>query len=70
MLTDAEMEPMRYVRIRCPYCQATSPTVDQVEDPARRAMGDWWYDHRLTHLLRPIIEIAPAPIGSPDGGVS
>lgn len=52
---------MRYVRIRCPYCQATSPTVDLIHDIRREGMTAWWFDHRLGHILAPIIELAPRP---------
>lgn len=54
------MSEMRYVRIRCPYCNAVSPTVDQVEDPARRAMSGWWARHRDRHIDSPVIEISTA----------
>ena len=51
----------RYVRVRCPFCGATSPTIDQAEDVHRVGLVDWWEDHKDWHMGGPRIEIAPAP---------
>ena len=53
-----QTDPARFVRIRCPICNMTSPVVDQQEDVRRDGMGNWWQRHRLDHLPHPIIEVA------------
>lgn len=51
----------RYVRLRCPICDLTSPVCDQQEDVPRAMLGRWWQNHKALHLPHPIIERAEKP---------
>lgn len=53
-----ETSDNRYVRVRCPICNATSPVCDQTTDIRRDLLFRWWAAHRDTHLPLPIIERA------------
>ncbi len=58
-------ESNRFVRIHCPYCDGTSPILDQVADVRRTAIGLWWRDHRIKHVIDPTIEAVPSPNDAP-----
>lgn len=52
--------PNRFVRLRCPLCDHTSPTCDQSSDVRRELPHRWWEAHkRMDHPYPPpIIERA------------